>query len=485
MAKLLSISKLNNFILFCAVIVTIIFHGCTSERIPIESDECNFPCNVPNITSTAIEVTRGDIYLDLSVSMKGYISDKNENIPFTLLQHLLHSVVKTSFHHVKIAEPSFHGFSRTIVNNVGPMLYYAVESSDKISPRSRYNKSETNIVGLFREISQKTKSVSVVITDGLQDVSGIGGSLASGFDRAEFINAVCENLVEQQFGVWLVGIMNDFDGYYYNIIPNKQGKINQAIRLHKTKRPVYCWIISKDIVKGRELVQYLTQNLKDIAEPYNGNNNELIHTVEISPGIFPNLIITEPTAVVPSDSSVNLFQNFARVRNWYNHPSYCTTKCCRIDYPEAYGKNIQFVIQAKMDFSDNEYTWNSLPESIWRIDIENTGEFPCFKNNDFSEYTIINADKSLRFIGLQFPYDRLAVFDVNSRKIELPVYLYADLQNGLSEHWLTKWNTRNDTNEQLVKNKSLYIYDVVSGVLLNTIGKKSVGGCLHLSFTER
>ena len=486
--------RTRNTICWFSLLAVVIWSCSSSERVPLDYGECHYPAMRPSegTNDATASVTRGNIYLDLSTSMQGYISDENHNIPFTLLQHLIHSVLQTAFHHTDIVNPSFYGFDRTVIEEVAPRSYYAIKSPDGVSARLRYNRSESNIVGVLLRAARNSSALGVIITDGLQDVRGLNGALAPGFDRPEFTAAVCDSLINKGFGIWLIGILNDFEGYYFNIIPDRSGQINRPIFVPKSKRPVYCWIVCKDIGKGRKFVQYLYQAMMEVAGSTQAaadslgehHAEALIQGVEISPGIIPSVVLAEPAAVERFENSEKFLKNLAHVLDWRVHPEQPNTRNVSVDFAAALGDTVHFVLQGKIDFEGRDYIWNTLPFSMWQIHIEEPESFPLAVVEGAEKSRKASA-KDLRFIGLDFPYDRLIVFDPDKRRLELPVYLYADLQRGLENHWLKAWSTRIDTNAGQIKSKTLYLYDVVAAMLAHTLAKQRVAACLHLSILKR
>ncbi|MCP4156720.1 MAG: hypothetical protein GY757_53900, partial [bacterium] len=359
-------------------------------------------------------VTRGTIYLDLSTSMQGYLNDPGSSIPFTLLQHILHNGLQTSFHHVDISSLIFNGFGREVVESEISMKYYAIaevktikEETVEISPRTRYKCSETNIVGVLLEAASNQNALSVIVTDGSQDVSGTNGKLAPGFDRPEFVQAVCKGLIDKGFGIWLVGIMNDFDGYYYNIIPNREGEINKAIRVIG-KRPVYCWILSKDITKGRAFVQYLHDDLMGLANSKyreNGNSkyHEMVRVIEIAPGVSPEILLTEPNPDRHFDYGVDVSEHFSYIHSWDHHPAYPgkNVNIATADFPTNSAGDVLFILQGKLNF-ENRYNWDSFPMKMWHIKIDETQKIAPKISTGIRGITGKSIDPAYRFLFVSF-----------------------------------------------------------------------------------
>lgn len=490
----------------------VILWGCpSSEKVPRDYGECRYPAldGDSGNGATSMPVTAGNIFLDLSTSMQGYLSDENYRISFTLLQHLVHSRLQDAFHSVDINEPAFYGFDQTIVKEVAPRVYYAIKTPNGPSPRSRYNHGQSNIVGVLLQAAKTASALSVIITDGLQDVHGINGDLSPGFDRPEFTHAVCDSLIDKGFGIWLIGIMNDFDGVYYSIIPDRNGVINNQIYVHG-KRPVYCWVICKDVGKGRNFVQYLQSTLLELSKD-NGTDADhdakpdttskldhgkettveaLVQAVEIAPGLIPTVDLMEATSVPQFAHADKFLKNTVRVTDWRTHPAQLRTKNVAVYFPNAISDTVHFVLQARLGFEGRDFTWSSLPPSMWRIHLDKPGNFPLSIAEDTQPNPMAEL-QNLRFMGLDFLYDKLIVFEPEQRLLELPVYLDADLEKGLANHWLKKWSSQNDTDKNKIiredngQGKTLYLYDVVAAMLKHSIGKQRVGACLHLSLLKR
>lgn len=484
--------------------------GCSSsEKVPRDYGECRLD-GQPGNGTTAGPITAGNIYLDLSTSMQGYISDENYRIPFTLLQHLMHSRLQDAFHDVDINEPAFYGFDQAIVKEVAPRVYYAIKTPSGPSPRGRYARGQSNIVGVLLQAAKAPSALSVIVTDGLQDVHGINGDLSPGFDRPEFTHAVRDSLIDKGFGIWLIGILNDFDGVYYSIIPDKNGVINNPIYV-RGKRPVYCWVICKDVAKGRKFVQYLQASLLELrkdngaiaereaasdttTELEQGEKIEeaLVQVVEIAPGIIPTVDLMETTNAQYFARSDKFLKNMVRVADWRTHPAQLRAKNVAVYFPNAMSDTVHFVVQARLGFERQEFTWNSLPPTMWRIRAR------LLKPEIFPLAIIEEANpnpnaelQNLRFMGLDFLYDKLIVFEPEQRLLEMRVYLYAELEKGLANHWLKTWSTQSDTDrdkitrEDRLRGKTLYLYDVVAAMLAHSIGRQREAACLHLSLLKR
>jgi hypothetical protein len=93
----------------------------------------------------------------------------------------------------------------------------------------------------------------------------------------------------------------------------------------------------------------------------------------------------------------------------------------------------------------------------------------------------------------RFTHFNLKVSKVKDRVFMFPIYLYANLDSALDNHRIKKWNTNIDTQVEYVKEKTLYLYDIVSELLKYTIGEKRLGkpkdelgvaACLHLALIK-
>lgn len=468
--------------------MVVFFPQCNSNRNSSVEEE-QFKTTIDRLLDPAAkkaeisEVTGGAIYLDISISMQGYISHPRYRIPFTLLQHMLHNSIQTSFHHVGISKPVFRCFGGKIETPATHLMHYAI-SDGTTQPRARFNLSETNLVAVIQEASRSQSSLSVIITDGSQDVHNDKGELAPGFDRPELIQALNEGLIQKGFGVWLIGIMNDFDGSYYNIVPDRDGQINKPRPVYG-KRPVYCWVISKNIDKGREYVEYLYADMIRLArsnsEDKNGNT---VHVIEIAPGIFPGIKLIEPKTSdffrLNNETSVRLIF----ILDWSDSSRGALSKiAARCNFPNVPGRDVLFVLQSELDFKLN-YHWNSFPSSMWQIDVIKTHSLPMTTETRRPDTNQVNS-ANLRFIFINIPHDRLYNYNDNERSFEFPVCLYADLDQGLENSWIKTWSTVRDTEEKYIQGRTLYLYEVVSELLMKTIGVRRVGACIRLTLMKR
>lgn len=484
--------RFNFNVLIAPVLATILLAAactrCSTYR-PLPDAKCKYVDKIHSNThlESCPEATSGKIYLDLSVSMQGYISPPDKSMPFTLLQHILHNILQTSFHHVGISKLQFAGFSDKIEKNSPPMNAFAVSIGGQ-SPRSRFNRSQTNIIAILREIPKENNSLNVIITDGLQDVCSINGKLAPGFDRPEFIQAICKGLVDKEFGIWLIGIMNDFNGYYYNIIPNRNGEINKPIYI-KGKRPVYCWVISRDINKGREFVSYMHKNIKSLADshsPRSGHEKNLVQSLELSPIKIPDIELPKTNSKDFYEFRKEDLRKIRDITSWgkhRDHPEEKTIRACRAVLPKDASESIPFVIRAKFHFDNPQNCWDSLPPNIWQINSRIEGKF----NLDPIEKPISKKDEDFsnsRFNYYEFSHQRLITMKPQDLKFEIPIFLHADIENNLQNHWTKRWSTDIDTTAERVNGNTLYLYDIVSAILKHSVSKEKIVGCLHLTFRE-
>lgn len=97
-------------------------------------------------------------------------------------------------------------------------------------------------------------------------------------------------LLEDGFGIWLIGILTQFNGDIYPETPNIQGTKEKFP--YNGLRPAYIFVLSKDVELGRQISVSLSITLNNIRKKF--KTEELkIESVELSPlfpiGFTPNL----------------------------------------------------------------------------------------------------------------------------------------------------------------------------------------------------
>jgi hypothetical protein len=415
---------------------------------------CAGPCSPEPFQCTALppapaaspeSITEGRIYLDLSQSMRGYISDGD--VPFTLFQRALDGLLQEAFAEVRLTNPTLLGFGSGLRKDLPPLESFVLTGKEG-PPSQKFNETSTDLSVTFRDIRKSLRALSVVVTDGAQDQrDGPSGSVGEGFVRTALVNAVRDELIQKGFGVWLVGVMSGFDGCYYNVRPDRQGRVGQCIQVQR--RPVYFWVFSRDLGKGRALVRSLADRLR--AEAPNQ-----VNALELSPGAIPGVHLAQPE---PEEvrrlvtSKTALRDRLATIRLWRSPAAAC------VELPFVADGNVQLPLALRLDSPEDGL---APPGVTWKATIESPESLPGLRARTLPGILLLEISSS------------------QTETIEIPLILQADLQRGLEASWIERWSTRDDASAQALEGKTLYLADIVSE-LLSPLAEPRRAACLHLT----
>lgn len=477
--------------------------GC--DRVPdLANTDCCYLQGSNGGAATGIPVTDASVYLDTSTTMRGFIGDASHPMPVTLQQHLLRTLLLEALHSIDVGDPSLWGFGKEIFPLPHSLSAYASP------PRDRYDRGETDIVEVLYKVAQEPSTVSVIVTDNAQDLRAPKPQRAPGFDRVALIRAVTDGLVKEGFGVWLVGFLSGYHGEYYSVLlaaNSGPAHINKPIPL-SSRRPSFCWVVSRDLHKGRQLVRRLHRELSNLVP----DNKSLVQAIELGPGLPPRITIEEPNErsvgeidegggdgddTQPRISS----RDYLRLLDWSTEAvPQGVVSHAQVAYESPRGSQLLFLLKLRVKPHEEAVGWDSLPPSAWRINVDGAGKstlcvaegntrFPGDRGiearvSDHVGAYVLPPDPGYEYRQLAFPYRQVTSRASGEQRAELPVYVAADPSALPDDHWLRSWSTADDTTTAGIDGKALYLYDVAAGILQKTLTEPGVKACLHLAMTE-
>ena len=437
-------------------------------------DGAQEPSALGSMESTPFQ--RGRVYLDLSASMRGFVSDDTVEIPFTLFQKALDQVVPEAFGAVRSPPVEVIGFGAEISQDIDPLQAYAVQSPGGMSPRLRYDEMATDLVRVIADVAGAPESLSVVITDGIQDrrTAGGSGSAGPGFVRTALVEEMRRSLVEQGFGIWLVGVMSRFSGCYFNVKPNAEKRVNQCIPL-EGHRPVFFWIFTKDLKAGRLLTAYLVEQLQRETASTGSGAGETANGVELWPGRIPRLAV----AVDARDSSETFRDNLIRrIIGWQDRLANAPVAFCCPVFRGGPGGRLRLPLALRLDAGGSgPGPIQSAPAEIWSLVPPLREEWPVKVQGGWQAAT--GASPWLP-LSLEIPYEEAARRVALDEPLEIPFRLQLRVRQGLRGHWLERWSTADDSTAETVEGKALYLEDIAVGLLEATLGDAQPGICLQM-----
>lgn len=476
--------------------------SCTSRIESCGCDptlDCGPPtggeAEAPAPGSLAPAVAEGAIYLDLSWTMRGFIADRGYEIPFTRFQQLLRTTLPEAFVEVDLPSPAFHGFGGDLVpaERLAPMLDYAVRSPDRTSPRTRYDQGQTDVVGMLERAAGAPGTLSVVVTDNAQDVLRSGGRRVPGFDRSSFVKTVTDHLAGRGFGVWLVGVQNEFEGTYFSIQPvfDQDGlRVNSPLAL-RGRRPFYVWVVSRDLDKGRRFVAHLAQRL-DSGPDGNGDSGDRVHAIELAPGLLPQLRLAEPEAPA-ADNADTVFSStrWFRIHEWQDRGAAPAYVCLAFDRSEQSIRH-QFPLLGVVTPrpAGDPVSRLQLPPEVWRTELRphrDGSDLPGLQIDSMAgERPPTPGSGTTPALGHMLTLNpvTMAAARPDERSLDLDIDLRADLSALPADHWITTWSTPDDTTPEAILGKTLYLEDVVLGILTATVGRPQPSRCVRLCFAR-
>jgi hypothetical protein len=464
-----------------------------------ESLECAAVAGAPSPAAPPVDApvegraVEGRVYLDLSTSMRGFVADERSPLRFTPLQEALDHLLAEAFAGAEIGGVEHDGFGDAIRRNVGPLQGFAVQAPGGPSPRERFAEPSTDLVQAFRDAAAHPDALSVVVTDGVQDLRRSGDDgVGPGFIRTAMVRELERGVIDRGFGLWLVGVMSPFDGCYFNVNPDPQGRVNQCMRVEA--RPVLFWILSRDLTAGRRFVQSVAEGLRRPSPPAAaGVARPEVQALEVWPGAVPEprLEVTRGTELGREFFTDNLFVGAWLPSAALTAPRGVTAAC--VTFERRAGGLLRVPLQLRSPIGRNDSaSVPVLPGSFWRAVVPEASEWRLV------ELAAGAADSAAGAAGaeprpdggdtpwaLEIAHEAAARLAGEGRTLEIPLRLRLSLDFGPEDFWLRRWSTADDSSAAAVEGKTLYLWDVVGGVVTAAAGDREPVACLQLKFKRR
>lgn len=463
-----------------------------------EVEECRWDDPPVDPSDPSPEVSESQVFLDLSRTMSGFISDGRGGRPVTLQQELLRTILLEGLGNVAVAPPTLWGFGREVFPLEGSLSSYAArEGPGAADPQELYNEGETDVVGALLAASRQPAALSAILTDNAQDLRTPKDGRAPGFDRSAMVRALTEDLAGHGFGVWLIGFRNDFRGAYFSILlaANGQGvRVNKPIFLD-SEQPLYAWVVSRDLAKGRAVVDHLVRELRRRWQVRHGEGKAPVHAVELAPGTPPVVFPVEPapeelevaTKERTEFDDLDPSRELLRVRQWKPPDGVPPLSAATLVFSRPREPNLFFLLKARLDPNGEQpQEWGEWPLSAWRLHWESDSEEPGPSVQlaaDLTPFAVRNGAGE-RFCKLVVPYDQVVAYTSEDRRAKLPLWVALDPGAIPGDHWLHAWSTDDDTTQEGIEGRTLYLSDITRSVLEKTVGRRRPAACIHLSLVE-
>ena len=184
------------------------------------------------------------VFLDISVSMKGYFKSQP---PLLNFQQFL----QTDFRDILSSNQQLASLS---VSTFGTSLTPPKAVNGFMFTPDDFTELNTDIISVFKSAELEQHLLSIVITDGVQsDPDG-------GFNKG-LMGRVIREKIDAGFFLYLVGAKMEFDGYIYSEIHHIKAQKQLAIP-HQGVRPIYFWIATRDKQLGKSVSDAIMQGLE-------------------------------------------------------------------------------------------------------------------------------------------------------------------------------------------------------------------------------
>lgn len=432
------------------------------------------PCiHLPTSAPGAGGVESAKVVLDVSMSMRGFIG-KWSITPF---QHLLRTWLKEGLTAVGLPNPELLG----VAGKVRPL---GSDLESHALRRALYDQRETDVVAALLWAGEQPKALSIIVTDNVQDVLSNHGQRARGFDRAAFSRAVV-NLAAKGFGVWLVGFQCPFSGTYYSVRLS-QGTVGPLINapLHvEGRRPAYVWVVSRDLDKGRAVVSFLHDEISR-----DSKEGREVWSLELAPGRRPTVIVHKPSVAelrpsAPQPGAGSLPAMYLHPYQWPSSRTNGRTDI-RLEFQRRGGADERLLLlKIQLREPSPPHAWQRTPTANWQVVVRvRPDDGMAIVGADLSAFTPTQPAPQ----GMH--YTRLAVSSRDLLKqrdplLEVGIGTRDDVKK--TYQWVTKWSAADDRTVNDVQAKTLYLEDVLHGVLKQTLGGEQMQSCLHVSFLSR
>jgi hypothetical protein len=432
-------------------------------------------------------VRAGQVYLDLSGSMKGFISDERSALPFTPLQRLLDGLLSEAFTVVGLRDIARAGFGESIRHDLPPLQTFAVRTASGKSPKRLFSETNTDVARVMAEAGRHPEALSVVITDGDQDLRSAGAdgvAVGSGFLRTVLIDELKGDLVDRGFGVWLIGVMSGFDsnGCYYSVLPDEHGRVGRC--LHVRRRPALLWVFCKDVVMGRKLVAYLLAELRGpqplSATDRTGATGPEVDGLELWPGgdLALDLRLIPPERL--RDRSLVRRNALGGVFRWQagSTPSAPFFGCLGLRSEGS--EPLILPLELRVKLRDDADLALSLPANVWKPVVPSSSSWTLVERQGLSQGG--DAAGTHTFV-LSIAHGE-SVRTAGRGALEIPFRFTLDL-SALDKHWTRRWSSADDTSAAGIEGKTLYLWDVVEGTLRSAFANREPRICLQLNLVSQ
>jgi hypothetical protein len=250
------------------------------------------PWQVPPPWTLNRATNRVRVYLDTSMSMRGFAKAKEFG---QFLENLKYVLVGADVDHFELAE---------VAEKVGNLQDVA-QFAEFANPRL-YDGRETNLKAALDDATKWNAGVVLVVTDGIVSLSkaeqvGPSGSSAlscgAGSDAACIAASVGE-YVGHGNGFWIVGMRLPYAGPYYVEEPGPSCHRGQVLKGPFPLHPFYVWVGSPSLNQGRRVVKALL----DFAS---GRKLEAL-AIEAAPGRWHGWQVdpgVQPEELMPSENA--------------------------------------------------------------------------------------------------------------------------------------------------------------------------------------
>jgi len=223
----------------------------TDTRTADVGVDSGLPWQAPLPWALSRSTNRARVYLDTSMSMRGFVKANEFG---QLLENLKYVLVGADINRFELAE---------VAENVGS-LQKAAQFKDFANPRL-YDGRETNLKAALGDATKWNAGEILVLTDGIVSLSkpenlGPSGSSAlscgAGSDAACIAASVAE-YVGHGNGFWIIGMRLPYTGPYYVEEPGPGCHRGQVLKGPFPLHPFYVWVGSPSLSQGRKVVKAL------------------------------------------------------------------------------------------------------------------------------------------------------------------------------------------------------------------------------------
>lgn len=244
------------------------------------------------------------IYYDQLKSMPGYFKTRE-----ALMTPLLETFLQGSLLLTLSENNIYPLYAAPFGSNVSPpqeviappnCWYHIYETEKKL--KDCFPDDHTRLDAVFTDRNLKNFRVALIITDGVQPIERFKkGEMARINNKSTLkciegsdlgcVKRAIKPLIEDGFGIWLIGVLTQFDGNIYPEIPNLQGEKKSFD--YNGLRPAYIFILSKDVELGRDTTIILSEALERVRSRF--KKEELkVKSLELTPIVrtkfTPNLL---------------------------------------------------------------------------------------------------------------------------------------------------------------------------------------------------